>query len=66
MQDKLLLIDEIKKLWKSNNIKEFEIAPELLEYLELKDLEELKYKILNSQKNLTQEQKEWLQKFKKV
>ena len=66
MQDKLKLINEIKNLWKSQNIQEFDIDPKLLEYLELKDLEELKYKILNSQTSLSQEQKEWLQKFKKV
>ena len=66
MQDKLKLINEIKNLWKSQNIQEFDIDPKLLEYLELKDLEELKYKILKSQSNLSQEQKEWLQKFKKV
>jgi len=66
MQDKLKLINEIKNLWKSQNIQEFDIDPKLLEYLELKDLEELKYKILKSQSNLSQEQKEWLQKFKKM
>ena len=65
MEDKKSLLNEIKELWKSKNIKEFDIAPELLEYLELKDLQELKARILNSMQNLTQEQKEWLEKFKK-
>jgi len=65
MQDKLSLINEIKELWKSKNIENFDIAPELLEYLELKDLEELKAKILNSKSNLSQEQKDWLMQFRK-
>jgi hypothetical protein len=65
MEDKKSLLNEIKELWKSKNIKEFDIAPELLEYLELKDLQELKARVLNSMQNLTQEQKEWLEKFKK-
>ena len=65
MDDKKALINEIKELWKSSNLTEFDIAPELLEYLELKDLEELKNKILNSLTTLTDEQKEWLKRFKK-
>lgn len=65
MEDKKIILNEIKELWKSKNIKEFEIAPELLEYLELEDLKKLKAKILNSLKDLTNEQKEWLNKFKK-
>ena len=65
MEDKKSLLNEIKELWSNKNIKEFDIAPELLEYLELKDLQELKARILNSMQNLTQEQKEWLEKFKK-
>jgi len=66
MQDKLALIDEIKELYKQNNIEEIQIAPELLEYLELKDLQNLKAKVLESLSNLSQEQKEWLQQFKKL
>ncbi len=65
MEDKKALLNEIKELWKSENIENFDIAPELLEYLELKDLQELKEKILNSMSNLTDEQKEWLFKFRK-
>ena len=65
MQDKKALLNEIKELWKSENIKDFDIAPELLEYLELKDLQELKAKILDSLSNLNEEQKEWLFKFRK-
>ena len=65
MEDKRLILNEIKELWKSHNIKEFDIAPELLEYLELEDLKKLKAKILNSLKDLSSEQKEWLAKFKK-
>ncbi len=66
MEDKRLILNEIKELWKSNNIEDFDIAPELLEYLELEDLKKLKAKILNSLKDLNSEQKEWLAKFKKV
>jgi len=65
MDDKKALINDIKELWKSANLTEFDIAPELLDYLELKDLEELKSKILNSLTTLTDEQKEWLKRFKK-
>jgi len=65
MQDKLELLKEIKELWNNQNIDKFDIAPELLEYLEEKDLIKLKEKILTSLKELTQEQKEWLSKFKK-
>jgi len=65
MEDKKALLNEIKELWKSENIENFDIAPELLEYLELKDLQELKEKILNSMSNLTDEQKEWLFQFRK-
>jgi len=65
MQDKKALLNEIKELWKSENIKDFDIAPELLEYLELKDLQELKAKILDSMANLNEDQKEWLFQFRK-
>jgi len=65
MQDKLTLINEIKELWKSKNIENFDIAPELLEYLELRDLIELKAKILKSKSNLNEEQKDWLMQFRK-
>jgi len=65
MDDKRALINEIKELWRSSNSTEFDIAPELLNYLDLKDLEELKSKILNSLTTLTDEQKEWLKRFKK-
>jgi len=65
MQDKLRVLNEIKELSKRQNIQEFEIAPELLEYLELSDLEKLKAKILSSLTTLSDEQKNWLMQFKK-
>jgi len=65
MEDKNRLLNDIKELWKSENIKSFDIAPELLEYLELTDLQKLKTRILSSLKELSNEQKEWLEKFKK-
>jgi len=65
MEEKLKLLNEIKDLWSSNSIEEFDISIELLDYLEVKDLEELKFKILKSLSTLSNEQKEWLQKFRK-
>ena len=66
MQDKKDLLNDIKKLWNnSKTIEDFDISPQILEYLEIEDLEKLKYKILNSMKELNDEQKEWLSKFKK-
>jgi hypothetical protein len=65
MQDKLALIDEIKEIYLSHNIEKLEIDERLLEYLELKDLQNLKAKVLQSLSMLTNEQKEWLKQFKK-
>ena len=65
MEDKKSLLNEIKELWANENIQGFDIAPELLEYLELKDLQELKEKILNSMTDLNEEQKDWLFQFRK-
>jgi len=65
MEEKKNLLYEIKELWDSKNIENFDIAPELLEYLELKDLQKLKAKILDSMQNLSETQKNWLEKFKK-
>ncbi len=66
MQDeKLKIIKEIKELWNNQDIKEFEISLKLLDYLSIKDLENLKIKILDSYKKLNNEEKEWLKKFKK-
>ena len=65
MEDKNILLNEIKELWQGENIEGFDIAPELLEYLELKDLQELKKRILNSMSNLNEEQKDWLFQFRK-
>ncbi len=65
MLEKKELLNDIKSLWNKQKIKDFDIAPELLEYLEIKDLENLKAKILNSLENLTEEQKKWLSKFRK-
>jgi len=65
MDEKVKLIEEIKELWGEKDIPQFDIAPELLEYLTLSDLQELKAKILQSQKLLSEEQKEWLFQFRK-
>ena len=65
MEAKTKLLNEIKELWSSENIEKFDIAPELLEYLEQKDLEDLKEKILKSMSELSEEQKDWLSQFRK-
>ncbi len=65
MEDKKTLLNEIKELWSSQSIKDFDIAPELLEYLDIEDLKKLKEKILESMVKLSKEQKEWLFKFRK-
>jgi len=65
MDEKEKLLEEIKELWSSQSIPSFTIAPELLEYLELKDLQDLKVKILDSMSNLNEEQKEWLFQFRR-
>ncbi len=65
MEAKESLLKEIKLLWSSETIENFDIAPELLEYLDVKDLENLKLKILESKKSLNDEQKDWLFKFRK-
>ena len=65
MDEKVKLIEEIKELWNTKDIPQFDIAPELLEYLTLRDLQKLKAKILQSQKVLSEEQKEWLLQFRK-
>ena len=63
MEDKIKLLEEIKELFDRQNLKEFEISKELLEYLEIEDLRNLKRKILSSLSNLDDEQKEWLKGF---
>ncbi len=65
MQEKEKLLQEIKELFAKQNLQEFTIAPKLLEYLSLKDLQELKAKILHSLSTLSSEDKEWLQQFKR-
>ena len=64
MDDKKTILMEIKELWKDPNLTEFDISEEILEYLNLNDLIELKAKILNSLSTLSEEQKEWLSKFR--
>ena len=64
MDDKKTILMEIKELWKDPNLTEFDISEEILEYLTLDDLIELKAKILNSLSNSSEEQKEWLSKFR--
>jgi hypothetical protein len=65
MEDKKILLNEIKELWNTKNIDNFDISPELLDYLELNDLKKLKAKILESKNKLSKDQKEWLSKFRK-
>ena len=65
MEDKKELLNEIKKLWNSKNLPNFDMDESLLEYLDIKDLQNLKAKILDSFTTLSNEQKEWLAKFRK-
>ena len=65
MDEKSRILLEIKELWNTETLPTFDIAPELLEYLELKDLNDLKAKILDSMNNLSEEQKDWLFQFRK-
>ncbi len=65
MDEKSRVLLEIKELWNNKTLPSFDIAPELLEYLELKDLNDLKAKILDSMSNLSEEQKDWLFQFRK-
>jgi hypothetical protein len=65
MEDKKILLNEIKKLWNNKTLPNFDIDESLLEYLDVKDLQNLKAKILNSLTTLSSEQKEWLAKFRK-
>ncbi|NPA51015.1 MAG: hypothetical protein GXO02_05245 [Epsilonproteobacteria bacterium] len=54
------LLEEIKRLYKEYDKRDFEIDEALLDYLDIKDLQKLKEKILFHKENLDDSQKEWL------
>jgi len=64
MEDKSLLLKEIEELI-SYGEDEPTINPALLEYMEISDLESIKAKLLLRVGQLSSEDREWLEQFKK-
>lgn len=64
MNEKEALLKEIETLI-SYGKKESTINPELLQYLEIKDLESIKESLLRKVGTLSEEDKVWLEQFKK-
>jgi hypothetical protein len=64
MNEKEALLKEIETLI-SYGKKETTINPELLQYLEIKDLESIKESLLRKVGTLSDEDKKWLEQFKK-
>ncbi len=62
--DKQKLLTEIEELI-SYGRKDPTINPELLKYLEIADLKNIKAKLLQKNNTLSQEDKDWLEQFKK-
>jgi hypothetical protein len=65
MKTKEELLKEIESLLTYKPEQKLEINPNYLEYLELDDLESIKRSLLQKIGVLTQEDKEWLEQFKK-
>ncbi len=61
---KQALLAEIEQLI-AYGAKDPTIHPDLLAYLEIRDLEDIKAKLLAKHNQLTDEDKAWLEKFKK-
>lgn len=64
MNEKEALLAQIEALM-SYGKEEPTINPELLQYLEIKDLESIKEGLLRKVGNLSEEDKVWLEQFKK-
>lgn len=64
MNEKEALLTQIEALM-SYGKEEPTINPELLQYLEIKDLESIKEGLLRKVGTLSDEDKEWLEQFKK-
>ena len=65
MQTKEELLKEIESLLTYKPEQKLEINPNYLEYLELDDLESIKRSLLQKIGVLSEEDKEWLEQFKK-
>ena len=65
MKTKEELLKEIESLLTYKPEQKLEINPNYLEYLELEDLESIKSSLLKKIGVLTQEDKKWLEQFKK-
>ena len=65
MKTKEELLKEIESLLTYKPEQKLEINPNYLEYLEVEDLESIKRSLLKKFGVLTQEDKEWLEQFKK-
>ena len=65
MKTKEELLKEIESLLTYKPEQKLEINPNYLEYLELEDLESIKRSLVQKIGVLTQEDKEWLEQFKK-
>ncbi len=63
-EDKTLLLQDIESLI-SYGVKEPTINPVLLEYMEVSDLESIKKKLMQKVGDISQEDREWLEQFKK-
>ena len=58
-------LKEIEKLLELYDGESLEIAPYVLKYLSLSELEEIELKILQKQSDVIADNHEWLQQFKK-
>ena len=65
MKTKEELLNEIEKLLAYNPEQKLEINPNYLEYLEIKDLESIKSTLIKKIGKLKDEDKVWLEQFKK-
>ena len=65
MKTKEELLKEIEALLAYNPQQKLEINPNYLEYLEIKDLESIKSTLLEIVGLLKEEDKDWLEQFKK-
>ena len=65
MKTKEELLKEIERLLAYNPEQKLEINPNYLEYLEIEDLESIKSTLLKKVGVLKEEDKDWLEQFKK-
>ena len=63
--EKVEKLKEIEKLLETYDGESLEIAPYVLKYLSLSELEEIELKILQKQSDVIADNRDWLQQFKK-